>query len=138
MAKRGRPPKTDESGKLVYNVNDMIKKLDEYTDECMNGGKVKIPILNEAIRKYGWKSSRFYELKDENKELAEAIKRLTDAKQEIIEKLAYMGAINTTFAIFSLKQLGWRDNVKTERNVNVTGKMDTGKLDSILKQLEEE
>lgn len=138
MAKRGRPPKTGSDGNALYDVPSMVAKINAYTDECVDGTKIKIPIAKECYLNNGWDCDYVGKLsrQEGNEDLLRAIKRLLATKEVLLEQLSYSGRVDRTFAIFSLKQLGWTDNVKQEQNVNVTGKMDTGKLDSILKQLE--
>lgn len=68
-----------------------------------------IPIIKEFCYKNDISSSHFYRLCREYGKLEEAKKRAIDKKEANLEKGALYGKINTTMAIFSLKQLGWSD-----------------------------
>ena len=46
---------------------------------------------------------------DGDNRLSQCISRLVDTKEYSLEKYALQGRIDKTMAVFSLKQLGWRD-----------------------------
>ena len=108
MAKRGRP----RSGK--YNISDMVKIIDDYTD---NTG---IPILKEICYQQKWCYEYITQLQRENEQLALSIKRLLCKKESQLERKGLSGEIDKTMAVFSLKQLGWRDQVETNATVTST------------------
>lgn len=102
MAKRGRPP----SGK--YNISEMIKKIEAYAEET------EIPILKEVCYKNKWDYQYTMNLQAENDSLRESIKSLLDKKESELERGGLNGKVDKTMAIFSLKQLGWRDKIEIE------------------------
>lgn len=94
MAKRGR--------KLVWNgkkLERVEKQIRDYTD------RTPIPMVSEFAYEYDLNRTQLYEYP----ELSDAIKRLKDKKETALQRLALSGKIPPAFAIFSLKQLGWRD-----------------------------
>lgn len=95
------------SGK--YDCDTMCQKINEYTDLCMK--KKVVPILKECTVKCGWCYDRVMLLrgKEEYAELDSCINRLICVKEYMLERLALNGRVDKTMAIFSLKQLGWKD-----------------------------
>ena len=132
---RGRPKKRDRNGNILYDIPTMVKKINEYTDRCIHGEKLTIPIAKECYLENDWNIKTVEDLARENEELSSAIKRLLAYKEIYLEKLATAGVIDRTMAIFSLKQLGWRDEVKSD--INLTAKANTGVLESVIKQMSE-
>ena len=64
-----------------------------------------IPIVAEFAWKHHVHKQRLYEWP----EFADAIKECVTKKEAQLESLAMTKQIDTTMAIFSLKQLGWKD-----------------------------
>ena len=98
MAKRGAPV-------TVYTeerIQEIKALIDLYTDESA------IPILAEFCYTNNIRKQRLYEIP----ELTDSIKKMMEKKEAQLEKGALGGKINTSVAIFSLKQLGWRDKVE--------------------------
>ena len=91
----GRSPK--EKYKNIH------EKLDRYIS------KTNIPIFaefcytNDLCREY------MYELAQKNEILSYTIKKCSLKKEAQLERLGLQGEIDRGIAIFSLKQLGWRD-----------------------------
>jgi hypothetical protein len=54
---------------------------------------------------------------DKNPELFDTIKKITEAKEVMLEKGALVGVFNSSMAIFSLKQVGWKDKIETENEL---------------------
>lgn len=111
MGKVGRPRKHD------------IKKLLDAVDPYLES--TPLPIVAEFALQNGITKSYLYELAKMEKEagrpeLSTAIKRISDTKQVVLEKGALLGKFNSSMAIFSLKQMGWRDAPEeTEKNEKV-------------------
>ena len=80
-------------------IAEIKADLDKYIDET------GIPIIAEFAYTRDIRRATLYEIP----ELSYSIKRLAEKKETQLEKLALSNKINTTFAIFSLKQLGWSD-----------------------------
>jgi len=100
----GRPKKyTDEY------IAELAAQLDEYTDETA------IPILKEWCNQVGVPSTHIYD----HEGFKEPIKRCLDKKEAALERFALEGKVNVTMAIFSLKQLGWKDR----QDHDVTGEI---------------
>ena len=57
-------------------------------------------------------NGRLLEQKDDR--LDTSIKNLVNAKEYMLERLGLKGKINSTLAVFSLKQLGWRDQQQVD------------------------
>lgn len=95
------------SGK--YNQDEMCEQLISYTNACIR--KKKVPILKEVVVKAGWNYD--YVMTLERKEgwekLRDTISWLVNTKEYMLERLSLDGKIDTRQAIFSLKQLGWKD-----------------------------
>ena len=87
-------------------LREIVEDLDKYIEET------PIPIIAEFAYTRDIRRATLYEIP----ELAYSIKRAAEKKEAQLEKLALANKINTTFAIFSLKQLGWKD--KTEHEIS--------------------
>ena len=101
MAKRGRPKKH-------INIQELMNAYINETD---------IPIVSEFAYMNDISRQYLYELP----ELSDTIKKLITKKEAQLEKLALTGKINHGMAIFSLKQLGWKDvqDIRSENTANV-------------------
>jgi hypothetical protein len=97
MTKRGRPQK--------YDAVEMAKKANQYAVDS------KLPIVAEFAHEQGITRVYLYELAQRNPKsgLSDAIKNITEHKEIVLEKGALLNKLNPTMAIFSLKQLGWKD-----------------------------
>jgi predicted CopG family antitoxin len=62
---------------------------------------------------------KLYEFAEKNEEFNDTIKELIDKKEAQLERLALEKGIDNTMAIFSLKQLGWKDRTETEHTGTV-------------------
>ncbi len=94
-----------------YRIKDMVKKINEYTD---NTKLPDIPILKEICVENDWNYDYVMQLQRNNKELSQSIKRLLMKKEVLLEKGMTGGQLVASASIFSLKQLGWRDEAKIE------------------------
>lgn len=108
--KRGRPPK--------ININDLIKDADKYIAEA------DPPILAEYAHLHNITRQYLYELAKENKELSDTIKRISEAKEIMLERETLKGRYQPTMAVFSLKQLGWKDKAPEEANNEALERLD--------------
>jgi hypothetical protein len=86
--------------------------INEYT------AKTAVPILKEVIVvQNGWDYSYVtVDLAEKHPELSNAIKKLLATKETRLEQGMLAGKLPTAAAIFSLKQLDWRDsqNIKID------------------------
>ena len=80
-------------------IAGIVKLMDEYTES------EDVPILAEFAYKNNIRRQTLYEQPG----LLDALKRLTGKKEAQLEKLALNSKVNTSMAIFSLKQMGWSD-----------------------------
>ena len=115
----GRPPKIK-----AEDQPDLFRKFEEYID------KTDIPIVAEFAYKQGLWKSYFHE----RPEFANLIKRCLTKKESALERGTLLGSLNAPMAIFSLKQLGWKDRAekiifvdpKTMTNAELQRLMDDG------------
>lgn len=68
----------------------------------------EIPIVAEFAYTRGVSKQRLYEWP----EIADALKACIAKKEAVLESMALAGKVNCTMAIFSLKQLGWKDKIE--------------------------
>lgn len=86
-----------------YRIPKMIKIIRKYTEEA------EIPILKECCNLNDWDYDYVIKLQRENEDLCRETRRLLAHKEVKLEKALYTG-VNNTGIIFSLKQLGWKNN----------------------------
>ena len=91
MADIGRPREIDREALRLKFLN--------YIQET------PIPIVAEFAAQNGLYRQMLYEMD----ELADALKACVSKKEGALEREALKGEVNCTMAIFSLKQLGWKD-----------------------------
>lgn len=117
-------------GEYKYDVDEICRALDSYTVQCVK--QKEVPILKEVFVKKGWDytyvtqvlNGRLLEQKDDKLDIS--IRNLVNAKEYMLERLGLKGKINATMAVFSLKQLGWRDQQQvdvgtdTKRSIKIT------------------
>jgi len=107
----------------------MKKQIEKYTKET------DIPILAECATRMDILRQTLYE----HDELSDAIKKLIQKKEAQLEKLASFNVINPTMAIFSLKQIGWKDKHEIDSTIIIKNKSDLEKLpDDELRRLAED
>ena len=92
----GRPTKYTTEYK-----EEILEMLEDYIDNT------DIPIIAEFAYINFIPRQKLYEFS----ELNDAIKRLIDKKESQLEIKGLKNQINATMAIFSLKQLGWKDRI---------------------------
>lgn len=115
----GRPRKID------------YKKLIDDADEYI--ATANPPIIAEYAHIHGITRCYLYELADNEKkagrpQLSNTIKKISEAKEVILEKKTLNGEYNATMAVFSLKQLGWKDRQE------IVDETALAKLDQILEE----
>lgn len=125
-----------------YEIPYMIKQIDKYLKSCnvdgsqhLKNGQRKpsrIPIFKECCLKNSWNPQYVEELGRNNEELSASIKQLISWKEILLEQGMLYGTIKHGAAIFSLKQLGWRDNQNITFN-----KAEDVEDDELTKSLEE-
>lgn len=89
-------------------INALKEKLREYIDE------EDIPIAKEFAYKNDVPRSRIYVLRQDDPEFGDLMDKLSDKKEANLEKMALYGKIDRTMAVFSLKQMGWKDRQETD------------------------
>ena len=95
--------------KRKYDRVVLAKELEHYIEST------EIPIFKEFCVRQKASRSTLYEME----ELKPLISMCTEKKEAALERLSLEGKVNVTQAIFSLKQLGWRD--KQEHEVTGAG-----------------
>ena len=116
MAKVGRPRNYSDD-----EIVDIKERLSKYIES------EQIPIIAEFAYKNDIPRQTFYDYE----EFSTLLKKLMDKKESQLEKLSLTGDVNTTMAIFSLKQLGWTDKqeMKVDGGVQIVyGDKDDAKL----------
>ena len=111
-------PKT---GKYDNLIDDII----EYTENT------EYPILKELCYLKHYNYDTVMKMQRDNIDLMQSIKELLYKKESYLEREGIKGNIAQTMAVFTLKQLGWRDQVEVEHK-------DLSKLDELLKGLKDE
>ena len=94
MAKVGRPPKVKE-----VDMPELVEKFRTYIEET------DIPIIAEFAYMNGFGKQYFHE----RQEFSNLIKVAIAKKESALERGTLTGTLNPAMAVFSLKQLGWRD-----------------------------
>ena len=97
----GRPRKYSDE-----EVAEIATLFKEYISETA------VPIIAE----FAYQSDVPRETLYKYDEFSTLIKECIDKKEAALERLALQGEVNTTMAIFSLKQLGWRDKHDVEHS----------------------
>ncbi len=87
--------------------DDILIKLQKYVEETNIPIVAEFAYLNNVRRQYLY----------ENKELSDTIKRLIDKKEAQLERSGLDKTIDKTMAIFSLKQLGWKDTQELNHTI---------------------
>lgn len=130
-----------------YEIPYMINQIQKYLQDCNVDGSqhtktgqrkpLRIPILKECCLKNGWNSQWVEELARGNEDLQAAVKELIGWKEVLLEQGMLYGTIKHGAAIFSLKQLGWRDNsvVTFNKGENIEDDELTKSLEEIAKKL---
>ena len=94
MAKVGRPPKLQE-----HDLQELVQKFEKYIDETAIPIIAEFAYMNNVERTYLYERPEFMTL----------LKKCIAKKEAQLEIGSLRGTLNSTQAIFSLKQLGWRD-----------------------------
>lgn len=111
--------------KPKYEIDYMLDKIYEYTETT------ELPILKEVCYLNNWNYDYVKQMEARDENLSHSIKRLLNKKEVELEKGGLCGKYNKTMAVFSLKQLGWRDSIEINNN-----EMMDKKLAGIVKKLE--
>ena len=85
-------------------------------------GQTEYPILKELCYLKHYNYDYVMQLQRDNEELSQSIKELLYKKESYLEREGIKGNLAQTMAVFTLKQLGWRDNieVKAENTNRIT------------------
>ena len=110
MSKKKRPVGRPVSVWTKEYIKEIRDKMNEYIDN------EEIPIVAEFAYKNDVHREQLYNLGHWNKEL----KKMIQKKEANLEKHALLNKVNTTMAVFSLKQLGWSDKQQIEQTVTET------------------
>ena len=100
-------------------VKEICQKLEEYIES------EEIPIIAEFAYKNDVPRQSLYDYP----EFSTLLKKLIDKKECQLERLALKRKVNSVVAIFSLKQLGWRDVPKDQDDT-------AAKLDKLVSAIE--
>ncbi|MCK9576421.1 MAG: DNA-packaging protein [Clostridia bacterium] len=86
-----------------YKTENLVALLDKYTNDT------DIPILKEVCYQNYLNYDTIMKYQRTDELLMQSIKRLLDKKESQLERKGLNKEIDRTVAIFSLKQLGWKD-----------------------------
>ena len=106
-----------------YKIDFVIKTMQKYIEDT------ELPIFKEVCYQNSWDTARIYQLGNENEELLDTIKALTNKKEAELERGGLTGKYNSTMSVFSLKQLGWKDRQDNDIGANIENV--TIKVDSL-------
>ena len=98
-----------------------LKELKEQFGEYID--KTDIPIIAEFAYKNDLYKQFFYD----HIEFSDLIKKCVSKKEAQLEKLGLLKQVDTGMAVFSLKQLGWRD----KQDIENSGQMGVKIVDDI-------
>ena len=87
----------------IHDRDELLSKLMQYIENTT------IPIVAEFAYQQGLHREQLYDMP----ELSYALKQCINKKEAQLEKLALNGDVNCSMAIFSLKQIGWKDTHET-------------------------
>jgi hypothetical protein len=91
------------------NKYDNLKSdIIEYTNTA------EYPILKELCYQKHYNYDYVMQLQRNDEELAQSIKELLYKKESYLEREGIKGNIAQTMAVFTLKQLGWKDVVENQ------------------------
>ena len=108
--------------KRKMGVAELVAAANLYADTA------PIPIVKEFAMQVGYPYTYLYELAAKHPTFHEALRRIVDMKEIILEKGALTGELDRSMAIFSLKQIGWRDQPQEN-------KQNDDKLDELLRSI---
>ena len=91
-----------KTGKYDNLRQDII----DYTEQT------EYPILKELCYLKHYNYDYVMQLQRDNEELSQSIKELLYKKESYLEREGIKGNLAQTMAVFTLKQLGWRDNIE--------------------------
>lgn len=92
-----------------YDIDFVIDTLEDYI------ASHELPIFKECCVENNWCHDYIYQMAEKNEELSSTIKKLSAKKEVELEKGGLTGKYNKTMAVFSLKQLGWKDKIEVEQ-----------------------
>ena len=102
--RRGRPPEYSEK-----QIAELVKKFEQYIEEN------DLPIIAEFAYMNNIDRTLLYD----RPEFATLVKKAVAKKESRLERGLLTGEYNAPGAIFSLKQLGWRDKHEIEHSGGV-------------------
>ena len=117
----GRPPTYTKE-----DIDKIIKACEDYT------ANTPVPRLIDFAHSQGFSSQLLKDHASRHPELALSLKKLIEKKEDALEQGMITGKMPPAAAIFSLKQLGWRDKQEVEHSGTVMTL--TGKLAQLARQ----
>lgn len=88
--------------------DNLRKDIIEYTNTT------EYPILKELCYQKHYNYDYVMQLQRDDEELSQSIKELLYKKEAYLEREGIKGNLAQTMAVFTLKQLGWKDNIEVE------------------------
>lgn len=115
-------------GAPVQYTEEVLKEIEKNLLDYIDN--TDIPILAEFAYKNNIRRQTLYD----HEYLSDAVKKCTTKKEAALEKKALNGEVVPSMAIFSLKQLGWRD--RKEINAKVVSSYEDLTDDDLDKEIE--
>ncbi len=109
MSKKDGKFEKGNTASKKYNYEDVAEKLIKFIEER------ECPIIAEFAYLNDIPKSSLYDMRDES--VSNLIKKATAKKEFYLEEKCLSGEVNSAMAIFSLKQLGWRDKTEVDQNI---------------------
>jgi len=110
--KKKRPSRISGPTNRVW-TDEKIAEIKALFDKYI--AETDVPIIAEFAYRHGLWRQKLYEFPA----LYDSIKIAIAKKETALEKLALAGKVNCTMAIFSLKQLGWKDRAEMQHSLGV-------------------
>ena len=92
---------------------DLINDVDEYIQSANPPIVAEYAIMHGITRQYLYELAKKEEGEGDSR-LSDTIKKIVDSKAIMLERNGLLGKYQPTMAIFSLKQLGWKDKPDIE------------------------
>ena len=105
--------------------DNLIKDIVDYTNNT------EYPILKELCYLKHYNYDYIMQMQRNNEELTQSIKELLYKKETYLEREGIKGNLAQTMAVFTLKQLGWRDTIEVQNPQLI-------KVEELLNKIEEE
>lgn len=105
--------------------DNLIEDIKQYTKDT------EYPILKELCHLKHYNYDTIMKMQRNDEDLMQSIKELLYKKEAYLEYNGLHGKLSNTMCVFTLKQLGWRDNIQVETK-------ELSKVDELLNSIKKE